>query len=537
MPKVDMPTAGVGTVWRVHAVEAPSILLADDDPSHRALMRRRLEQARPELVITEIGSGSGFVDALRAGHFDCAVLDYNMSDAQADGLLQRLGMDVNRCPIIVISASTDQQTAIECFRNGAVDFVGKVNALAGAPLLERIEHAIDQYKRMVQTYRRMERRQNRLAHLAETDALTGLHNRRCLVRLLKHRSENPDHADRRRSMACVMVDIDHFKQINDTFGHAMGDQVLQQVAQLSRQISSAGDLAVRWGGEEMLFVLDSADLYRAWNWAETLRQTIQQQSFGRGREEFAVTISCGVVSFPSAQMGQRMIELADQAMYLAKRTGRNRVCTWQMAVVDDAIDRLRGHDNLTPAGRRQELLASCGAILGRTQREHVGPHCDAVADLAGRLAQAMGLEPAQQSQARLAALMHDIGKCLLPETLLARRGPLTDQQRKLIARHSQYGAQIARALGAPWDIAAAIEHHHHPYRLSDAAPSAPAVARIISVADAVVAMLTDRPYRPAMTVEQALAELRRGSGTQFDPAAVVSAHQLDYLLTPPAQAA
>ncbi len=153
--------------------------------------------------------------------------------------------------------------------------------------------------------------------------------------------------------------------------------------------------------------------------------------------------------------------------------------------------------------------------------------------MAPRLGSLAGLSGPVLARLRVAGLLHDAGKCMIPEALLAQPGPLTDRQRVVMAHHTGVGAGIAAAIGADAETVDYIRHHHTPY-VGDPAPGGGGVspsigARVLCVADALASMMTHRSYRPAMSVPQALAELRCGAGSQFDPDVVAWAHKLDLL--------
>jgi len=169
--------------------------------------------------------------------------------------------------------------------------------------------------------------------------------------------------------------------------------------------------------------------------------------------------------------------------------------------------------------RRSRLLRTLLPDLGPAQLEHIALHCEHVSRTASRIACLMRIPPIQVEQVRLAALMHDIGKALTPEPLLSRAGPLSRDEQEMLARHAMDGARLCRLLGAPEAIASAVEHHHTRH---DESPGLP--ARIIAVADALVVMTTGRAYTGARPVADALAELRGGRGTLFDPNVVIAAH-------------
>ena len=394
----------------------------------------------------------------------------------------------------------------------------KSEALRGHALWDRVREATRQAQRRATEQQRIERRQKELTHLADTDPLTGLPNRRYLDHQLQ---SNAYERDRRREMSCIMMDIDHFKRINDIRGHAAGDMVLREVAELVGKSLSGGDVAIRWGGEEFVVLQSSTNLGEAWIWADEFRNRVAQMSFRAGGTDFGVTVSLGVVSFPTAKMGYEMVDLADQAMYLAKNRGRDRVCTWPMVAVDHALTEATRGGGPSPAHQRLEFLARCEDILGPTQKEHVTQHCQEVKQMAENLAEVMGLAQDELRRIQMAGLLHDVGKSVIPEELLAQPEPLTKAQWAVMRQHPDHSADISLRLGTDQDTVACVRQHHRPWR---GVSSVSVAAKVICVADALAAMMSDRAYRPARSAVEALAELRRGAGSQFDPAVVSAAH-------------
>ena len=496
------------------------ILLVEDDPAHQELLQRALTARRPCVDVRVVATGAEFEKAVRNQRFDCVILDYHLPDANADEVLRAVHRDLRGCPALVVSVDDTQQVAVASVRSGSVDFVPKAEALRGQTLWDRVRKATCQAQRRATEQQRIERRQKELTHLADTDPLTGLPNRRYLDHQLQ---SNAYERDRRREMSCIMMDIDHFKKINDIHGHAAGDMALREVAELVGKGLSGGDVAMRWGGEEFVVLQSSTNLGEAWIWADEFRNRVAQASFRTDGADFGVTVSLGVVSFPTAKMGHEMVDLADRAMYLAKNRGRDRVCTWPMVVVDHALTEATCGPGApgSPARQRLEFLARCEDILGPTQKEHVTQHCQEVEAMGANLAEVMDLPEDERRRIQIAGLLHDVGKAVIPEELLAQREPLTRAQWTVMRQHSDHSADMSLRLGTDQDTVACVRQHHRPWR---GVSSVSVAAKVICVADALAAMMAERAYRPARSAVEALAELRRGAGAQFDPAVVSAAH-------------
>jgi diguanylate cyclase (GGDEF)-like protein len=421
-------------------------------------------------------------------------------------------------------------------RNGCVDFLPKMEALDNNKLWHFVEAALGRHKKAQADRRKTERRMEQLARLAEQDPLTGLSNRRCLDRWFEKRRIT---RDRRGCVSVIMLDLDHFKRINDRHGHDCGDRILRAVADVVRGCAGPKDVACRYGGEEFVIIRPATSLAAAVHWAEVLRKKVAGLETRSGDRRVPVTVSIGVVECTSADLSREKISRADQAMYLAKQRGRNMVCTWQMVVFHAAVHQVAPFSRRPVVEYLRNVLMQTREHLGPTQWNHLTAHAEYVSKLAVRLGKALELDEATLERLRVAGLCHDLGKFLIPEELLAESGALRDEERALLARHSTDGAEMSLMLGIDPVAADYIRFHHArcagPAAVNTCDSSVPIGARILAVADALVAMTSHRPYQPGRSFSTAARELRYGSDNQFDPdvvSAVPRALMTDLPLAP-----
>jgi diguanylate cyclase (GGDEF)-like protein/putative nucleotidyltransferase with HDIG domain len=365
----------------------------------------------------------------------------------------------------------------------------------------------------IQLYQRAIVRALRAMRLALTDPLTGLGNHRhfheCFERELRHAHE------RRLPLTLCLVDVDDFKRINDRFGHPAGDRVLSQLAARLRQTGEA----FRLGGDEFALLLpgyDENDGLTAATSVVDRVSALQLDQLG------SVTVSVGVATSPAhAADRDELIRLADSALYWAKEYGKNRVRAYRPDVIELAeLKRLASGPDRAARFRAAASLAR--AVDARDV--YTGSHSQRVADLAARTARRLGLPEEEVELTRLAASLHDLGKLAIPEEILRKPGPLTDPERMVLERHPQIGFRMLESLGVD-PVADWVLHHHERWDGSgypDGLPGdeIPLGARIIFVADAYDAMTSERVYRRRVDPEQAIAELRRCAGSQFDPGIV-----------------
>lgn len=500
------------------------VLLAEDSADDQQLLVAALTQDRPTVGVTVVATGTEFRRLYTQGKYDCALLDYHLPDYRADELLESMKAELGDTPVLVISHRTDQDVAVNSIRYGGTDFVGKERALVHHELWTRVEHAMATRKRKDVERRHAERRERYLAQLADTDTLTGLNNRRYLMGCM--RAGRWRHG-RRMSLGCVMFDLDYFKHINDTFGHHAGDRTLRTVAGAIRSKLRSDDLAIRWGGEEILVVRQSRDLVDLWDWAESVCREVEGLTIQCEASRLNVTISAGFAVCPETLFDDSVMHAADEALYLAKKLGRNQVCSAQMVQVNKLLDEVTAGTSAEATALRRVFLERITPHLGPTQIEHVGQHCEKVHAMATLIARNMNLDPAAVNRIGLAGLFHDIGKCTIPESLLAKKLKLTPSDSVIVRRHVPIGTWIGGRLGLDAQTQRLIELHHNRFdamtlplrdqgQNSDEEMCRLGIS-IIGVADAYVTMLSQRPYCEARSPANALDELRREEGRQFDP--------------------
>jgi diguanylate cyclase (GGDEF)-like protein len=380
-----------------------------------------------------------------------------------------------------------------------------------------------------------------------TDGLTGIKTRRFFKEAVASEWRRASRSG--RPFSVVLIDLDKFKEVNDTSGHLEGDLVLARVGRLLEQKCRQSNVVARYGGDEFIILMPETGVEQAQILAERLRLWIATDAM---LAEHRITASFGVASFPvHGVSAEDIIRVADAGMYVSKHAGGNRVSTAE-----------EYDDSETAAVQRQLISAYIDGFL---QREHTGPeyldelvttlrklsggeqcnvqvlreaieavsraaegremqaaaHGDMVARYAEILGKALGLSTQDLSDVVFAARVHDVGKIFVPERLLNKPGTLTEEEYQLVKLHSIVGAEIVGTIPGSERMLEAVRHHHEAldgsgYPDGLRGEAIPLWARIINLADAYVNLTTDHNFTSVRTSDQALQEIEKLSGVRYD---------------------
>jgi len=379
-----------------------------------------------------------------------------------------------------------------------------------------------------------------------TDGLTGIKTRRFFWEALSSEWKRASRSG--RPFSVVLIDLDKFKEVNDSLGHLEGDLVLARVGRLLEQKCRQSNVVARYGGDEFIILMPETGIEQAQVLAERLRLWLATDPM---LEEHHITGSFGVASFPVHGFSMEdLIRVADAGMYVAKHAGGNQVSTAdafgegsavQRQLVSGYIEGFLQREHNGPE-HLEELVTTLRKLCGREDgmdqramkeaiealsraaelREHnAAGHGEQCAHYAGITARGLNLSEQEVEDVTFAARVHDVGKLFIPDQILNKPGALTEDEFAVIKTHPQLGAQVVRAIPETERVAQAIESHHeafdgsgYPFGLKG--ENIPLSGRIVAVADAYVNMTSDRSFAPPKTDEQAMVELGNLSGTRFD---------------------
>lgn len=350
-----------------------------------------------------------------------------------------------------------------------------------------------------------------LVDQATRDPLTGLFNHRAFHERL--RTELGRAQRYGRELALVVLDVDHFKSINDAAGHDVGDRVLASVAARLREAARGEDTIARIGGDEFAMLLPETDGVRAFAAIERTRALIGSSPVLPG---ISITISAGICDLRNAQDADAMFRLADGALYWSKAHGRDAAWIYDPEVVRELS-----------AAERAEQLRRSQALLGiralaraiDAKDPSTRRHSERVAAIARRLAEELEWDPGRVAQLEEAALVHDVGKIGVPDAVLLKPGRLTTGERRLVGKHADLGARIVEDVLSDEQVEWIRAHHERPdgqgYPRGLSGAEISMGAAILTVADSFDVMTMSRPYSAAKPADAAVAECQGLVGRQF----------------------
>lgn len=375
----------------------------------------------------------------------------------------------------------------------------------------------------------------KLKNVALVDPHTNLYNYRYLSEVI----EAEFHQARRyaQNLSIIMLDVDYFKSINDVYGIAFGDLVLKQLAKELKRMVRRYDILVRYSGEEFIVISPRLDRNVAFSMAQRLLESLNFINFGNKNHNVKLKLSFAVVSFPEDRVksGIDLVNLANKVLDKAKEGGGNRTYSTldiksQLKKGIEKISKAMGVKTLKNTidklhkQSKQGLIESIFAFAKTLElKDHyTGEHVENTVHFATEIAKGLDLSKEDVELIKQAAMLHDLGKIGISESILLKKGKLTKREFEEIKKHPQIGADIIRPIQFLQGLIPFIFYHHerwdgkgYPSKIKG--EDIPLGARIIAIADVYQALISDRPYHKAFTKNKAIEIIEKASGTQFDP--------------------
>jgi len=536
-----------------------SILLVEDNLEDLVLFKKSLEQDRR--FPSRVDSAETIVEAiekLKRNSYHLVLVEGKLQEQDGLDLLHEMQEAHVDLPFVLMTSIRDDRLVREAMNQGVADLIIKSESqfqFLAAKLRESYQKFYQKRSRAgpeenpekaedakssfddVEELPERPSLNGEYAAPAIRDELTGVFNHGYIHdRIVREFSRASRYS---YPLSCLMVDIDHFKTINEQKGYRSGDMLLREFARLIFESCRLSDLVGRYGGSEFLVLLPHISYEGAQELAKRVRTTFAEHVFLSGTEDIKITISIGISSFPEDAMSRRadLINYSRRALLHAKATGRNRsilfrdmapVLEAKMPKLEISEKKVSGFQRriteVADSARRECLKVSTDLIHTLESKDRfTAGHGTNCAAYARQVADVMGLSIEEVEVIQNAALLHDIGKICIPDAILLKPAKLTFNEYEIMKQHAYYGYKILTPIKSLREEALIILHHHewfngtgYPCHLSG--EEIPLGARIIGVIDAYDTMrMSGGRYRKTISVDEAVIELVNMSGAQFDP--------------------
>jgi two-component system cell cycle response regulator len=496
------------------------ILYVEDVDQDYELFQEHLSSLG-NIELARAKSMAAAVSILTREKFDLIFLDYLLPGGSGLDFLQWMAKADLNIPVISVTGHGDEVVATNMIKAGAYDYLPKSgidrNVLSGC-----LFKALETFK----LKKEVAQANARLIRMATRDALTGLYNRNSLSDFL----EKEFNRARRygTDLACLLMDLDYFKDVNDTYGHHFGDHVLRQFGQRLAKNLRDTDMCFRYGGEEFMALLPVTGIADARKTAEKIRRFCESQTYDDGENAVTVTVSLGLATVSNADpaTGRDLLTFADKALYQAKAEGRNRVVVYRQDLrTSDAVKNFEHlKERLTAVLEKTKKVAAGSLELMVWDREgdRYKAHNQRVKQYFNLVGDKLGFKPSVVITLHNASIFHDATKVLLGQGLMDEARHLNEREVAHIHSHPSKLHELMEPFDFFAEERSILLRHHENYD-GNGYPEGlqgdeiPIGARVFAIVDAFVAMTSQRVYRRRFSADEAVLELATYAGTQFDP--------------------
>ncbi len=531
------------------------VLLVDDDLEDLLLFKKSLEENTD--FPAHIEAARTFEEALaklQKEHFHVILADSQLQDDGAFALLRSLQEASIRLPFILMTPVRDDTMAREAIKQGVAEVIIKSESQF-SQLAEKLRQSYEKFhvndpEDSASVVEPPARRESDIPGAVVEpveredvnirDSLTGVFTHGYLHQRIVGEFSRANRYN--YPLSCLMVDLDHFKTINEEESYKAGDELLRQSAQLLFDSCRLSDVVARYGGSQFLVLLPHISYQGAFQVAKRLRVAFSEHTFRVDQSEIHMTVSIGVSSFPEDSMSCRadMITFAQRALLNAKASGRNRCVLFRdveplvttrlpkIEIKDDDLVRFQRRLTEVAESARRDYIAVSRELLQamESKDKFTAGHGAHSAKYARQVANAMGLSAEEAEIIEYGTLLHDIGKICIPDSILLKEGKLTFAEFEMMKQHTYFGYKILKPIKFLREESLIVLHHHewfngegYPCHLRG--EEIPLGARICAAIDAYDTMRqAGGRYKKTVTAKEALEELVNLAGLQFDPEVV-----------------
>lgn len=457
-----------------------SVLLIDDSPIDRKIIRMTIEKRLDDVIVHELDNGFDVIEKIKELDISMCIVDIMMPEKDGFDVLTEIKDNnfLRDIPVIICTGIQESSAIEKALKLGAYDYFSKPlsDETLKIALPLKVKNAIQLMKR-----------NNEIKHLSYHDVLTGSYSRRFYEEEIK-RVDILDNLP----LTVVMADINGLKLINDTFVHTIGDEVLKKAASIMRSNCSNRDIVARWGGDEFIILLPNTSASSA----EEIIKKIQIELLNADVNNLDISVSFGFSTKLNSDVSiEKTLKNSEDFMYKNKMLVKESV-------------------------RSQMVATMIKTLNEKNHREEM--HSRRVSEICVMIGNQIKLNEFEINKLRIGGLLHDIGKIALEENVLNKPGKLTSSEWEKVQRHPSIGYRILSEVDDMRDLAElALSHHErwdgNGYPRGIRESEIPLLARIVAVADAYDAMTGERTYRKRLKCEEALEEIVKCSGSQFDP--------------------